>query len=240
MSDKKDFNDLSEVRNNVRDLFNYEKTPVIEDHVDRGDKSPASYRVFQGDITLNDVLKLAKFAVDKYVDNVLVKDNLDKAVNEAVTLSIGAFEDGKWQSKINHEMFDLICSKAKEMLTAKKVKDIMKDKPENNDLMKSASENTEVVESSEKGTITQLGVGGRTNDLPKGQVMKTLKEKAPQGAYGKLKKMITKGTPVVILASVIDSLDKAATQLEASGNLALASELDRVANTLENSDKEEE
>lgn len=224
--DKNVLEDHPEVTNNARSYFTYETTPVIEKSVNRGDVRQVGAKAY--DITTDDIIDLAKFAVSEYLDKGMLEDNRKAAVDSAVAMSIGSYDNGKWQSKINSSTEDIIIAEANKMIDDKVEKRVMAQDPHLNE----NNTNGQTVEKSaaSKGVVVKLKSGRPLKQSP-GQVSKAL-NKMPTRDRAGVRKLIQKGDTVV-LSTIIDRLDKVASNVQDMGHVKMAQALDTVANTLE-------
>lgn len=232
-----------EVDNNAQDYFFYEKEPVIEEVVNRGDsreKEPKAY-----DITDKDMDGLAKFALS-CLDKNLLEDNRVAAIDSAISLAIGSMDEGRWQGKVSGTTSGLIAELVDKKLTSKEEGKVMDKEGQNaqysnsvgqgsEETAKKASEEVEAAAAAKaappkKGVVVKLK-GGRPQEQTTGQTNKAI-SKMPSKDRAGMKKLIQKGN-TVILSSLTERLDKVASAVQIAGMEGLATQLDTVANTLE-------
>lgn len=214
---------LPEVTEDARDRFYYDKTPVIEKVVNRGD-ARTKFTPVAGDLTDKDIQDLARHAIT-IIDKTTYLEDPEAALKEAASLSVGSYSSGKWQDKLQPATMDLLVRNIEEMLTDKDVARIKaKDTQSTNKVDMTKKEAAQ--------SVVEFTPTGRMKKVTPTGVSKALKEK-PTPAKRGIRKMIGKGTPVIVLAQLIDNLDKVASQIEGMGNVDLATEVDKVANALE-------
>lgn len=227
-----------EVTNNAQDYFFYEKQPVIEEVVNRGDsreKEPKAY-----DITDKDMQALAKFALQN-VDKDLLEDNRVAAVNSAVSMAVGTMDEGKWQSKVSDKTSTLLAGLVDKLLKPSEEKKIEDSKNQNSDHTNTNGQVPEEVsktaaaapapEPPKKGVIVKLKPSGRAQPQSGGQTNRALSQMSGK-QRSTVKKMLNKGD-TVLLSSVVTRLDKVASSIQEAGMIELARSLDSVSNTLE-------
>jgi len=238
---KKDENILEqhpEVKNNAQDYFFYEKQPVIEEVVNRGDSREKETQAYE--ITDDDMEKLAKFALN-CVDKDLLEDNRVAAVNSAVSMAIGSMDEGKWQSKVSASTSTLLADMVDKLLTPSEEKKVEEKEDQNmeftnkngqtpDEMSKMAAEAAPVAPP-KKGVVVKLKPSGRAQQQSSGQTNKAVSQMSGR-QRATVKKMLSKGD-TVILSSILGQLDKVAGSIQDAGMEALAAKLDAVANTLE-------
>lgn len=229
-----------EVKNDAKDYFFYEKEPVIEEVVNRGDAREVTPKAYE--ITDKDMESLAKHAM-RYLEKDLLEDDRTAAINSAVSMAIGTMDEGAWEGKVNASTSNLLVGMVDKKLNAAAEKKVRDQKDQNSAGMgtKEASENEEPVEAGEsekvkpakpsKGVVVKLR--GKTSPQVQtpSQTTKSL-NKMPSRDRVNVKKLINRGDTVV-LSSVVSNLDSIASFLEEGSNIELAKSLDMVANTLE-------
>lgn len=229
-----------ELKNDAKDYFFYEKEPVIEEVVNRGDAREVTPKAYE--ITDKDMESLAKHAM-RYLEKDLLEHDRTAAINSAVSMAIGTMDDGAWEGKVNSNTSNLLVGMVDKKLNATAEKKVMDQKDQNSVGMgsKEASENEETVEAGEavkdkpakpsKGVVVKLR--GRTSPQTQSpsQVSRSL-NKMPSRDRVNVRKLINRGDTVV-LSSVVNNLDGIASFLEEGSNVELAKSLDMVSNTLE-------
>jgi len=214
---------IPEVDNNARDRFSYWKTPVIEESSNVGGDASNGAGLVAGDITEKDIKSIVDNALT-HVDKRTLEADREGAVFSAVLMAIGSLEDGKWQSKIGPEVFDLICRQTDKALTGKKESKIEKTKDQNEDTM--------AMSKSAAPKVTEVTDTGRVNSIPKAKVMKVL-QGVPARARAQVRNQMSGGGNIMLLASLVGCLDRIAGNLQEKGRNDLAEELDKVANAIE-------
>lgn len=215
-----------EVKDNAADYFTFEKTPIIEETVNRGDVRQMGPKAY--DITDDDIKDLAKFAIDANVDKNLLEANRTAAIESAVSMAIGSYDNGRWQGRVNSKTSDLIIGEAEKRLKSKQEKKIMKEEGANSELNNTNGQSSK--EAGDKGVVVKLK-GGKPRTQTQGQTNKAL-NKMPTRDRASIRKLINKGDTVV-LSSIIGRLDKVASEVQNKGLNKMALALDVVANTLE-------
>jgi hypothetical protein len=231
MADKKDqeLQNLPEVRQNASDYFTYEKTPIIQKSVNRGDSrevNPTQY-----EITDEDIQKLAKNAL-LFIDKRMLDTAKDQAVSSAVSMAIGNMQEGRWQGKVNADTMDLICGLASKMLTPKEEKKIEKKKDQNDEVQAmSHSTGKKAAEEVEAGKVQKVTPSGALKTVTPARALKdTELEGAP---LSRARKLVKGPGSVVILSAITAKMDDLADKLQKAGKEKMATEVDTVANTLE-------
>lgn len=226
-----------EVRNNAADYFTYEKTPIIEESVNRGD-SRAS-QVTQYDITDEDVKKIAKVAVN-LINKDLLESDRTAAIDSAVAEAIHTLDDSKWQSKVNTSTFIIIAEQTDKLLTAAKEDKIMSKSTQNEKVQDMAfthtsektaatvtkGPNNSVIKLEGKNKATQISESGKSSRMPAGKVRDLVMNMSPAQ-----RRKLQQGEKDA--SEVLADLDRIASALQEAGNEALASEIDKVSNTIE-------
>lgn len=215
---------IPEVDNNARDRFTYWKTPVIEESSNVGGDASNGAGLVAGDITEKDIKAIVDNALTQ-VDKRTLESDRTGAIFSAVLMSINSLDDGKWQSKVGPEVFDLICQQTDKALTGKKEDKIEKAKDQNEDVMAMAK-------SAAAPKVTEVTDTGRVKAVPKAKVMKVL-QGVPTRARAQVRNQMSGGGNIMLLASLVGCLDKVAGNLQAAGRNDLAEELDKVANAIE-------
>lgn len=232
-----------EVQNQTADLFYYQKTPVIEEVVNRGDARSYTPKAYE--ITPEDMEKLVNSAV-KDVDRFLLKEERDWALADALSKAIGSMDDGKWQGKVSSSTSKILLEMLDKALTKEMEKKSLDKGDQNETLMemaraagkesKTASENEpSSTEAAEKDAAKKLKVltpqGLKTS--PGGQATSVVpKSLAP--AFRRVQR--TSPEVVVVPVStkaVTASLDRLANTLQSKGMDPLAAQLDIIANTFD-------
>lgn len=215
-----------EATNSGEEFFNFEKNPIVEETVNRGDKrqyTPTAY-----EITDKDLEDLAKEAL-QYIEVDLLEDNRPAAISSAVSMAVGSMGEGRWQGKVSANTLRLIDELVDKKLTGKEEEDIHK-RVDQNKLYTNKSVETDVTpKQASKGVVVKLDKGRPQKQSP-GAANKTL-SKMPSRDRGAVKKMLQKGDTVV-LSSLINRMDKLAGAIQVS-DLKLAEQMDSITNTVE-------
>ena len=218
--------------NTTADIFTYQKTPVIEESVNRND--PQIPLLVAGDITAEDIDFLSNEAL-RNIDKHSLEFDRDSAVAEAVSMAISSADEGKWQSKVDSSTADIIVDEVNKKLTKKIESKIVNSEDQNDRVMnlqhlygKKAADGVSV--------LTQSGALQKASP----SAVNTTIQKQPSRARTQIRKMVSKGTPVVILSSLIKRLDGVADQLQSKNAMDHAAGIDSVTNTLEELSKEKE
>jgi hypothetical protein len=243
--DKGVLQDHPEVKDNAADMFFYEKQPVIEEAVNRGDSRQPGVNPY--DITDDDLEALAKFAV-KQIDKNLLMSSEQEAINDAVSMAIGSMDDGRWQGRVSSKTSDLIVGLVDKKLTASVAEKAVGTLGQNNDCTNDNGQKEKEAESMErhagekaekpqkkepkKAPMKIDPSTGQAKKVTPGNVVKEISGKKP-AERATLRKMIQKGESTVILSSLVARLDKVAASIEKAGQAKLAEQLDMVSNTLE-------
>lgn len=219
MADKNPLKDHPSVTNNAEGYFSYQTNPVIEKSVDRGDDPVET--VLAGDITSKDVAELVKAAIP-FLDRYLLEDDRDMALAAAVSMAIGTYQEGKWQSKIDSSTSDILIRELDKKVSKSVEKSVLNGKK------------SEVMAIETGKTATDVQVVSPSGNLQKAtpSIIRTKIQEQPSGVRSRVRRMVGKGTPLVVLASVIGRLDKAADFLQGR-EASLAESLDVVSNTLD-------
>jgi hypothetical protein len=217
---------LPEVSNDTKERFNYWKTPVLEGASNQGGDARQDFGLVAGDITQDDIKELVKHALT-LIDKRVLEQGRPEAIYDAALMAVNTFEEGKWQSKVNPGTLDLIMAQMDKGLSGNKEKKIEKSEDQNDKVMDMAPKTA-------TSDVSQLS-GGRVRKVPQAKVLRTIKENVAPGAMPAVRKELSSGTPLLVLASLMSRLDKVAGSLQEGGRNDLAEELDRVANTIDES-----
>lgn len=225
MANKKDkiLEQHPEVRESAKDYFNFETNPIIEEVVNRGDAREVNPN--PSDITGEDVKDLAKYAVE-LINKKTLEGDKKRALEEAVALSIGSKDNGKWQNKINTNTYDLILNETEKLFTAAKEKKVMSTQSLNDKEMNMSYGSKEA---GEKESADFVDIKGK-------KVSPGNKHKILKGMPGTQRALMRRHKgPVTIVepTKAVKKVEKAAQALEDLGNTKLAEQLDKVANTLD-------
>jgi hypothetical protein len=226
-----------EVRNNAADYFTFEKTPIIEESVNRGDARISP--VTQYDITDEDIKKIAKVAVN-LVNKDLLESDRTAAIDSAVAEAIHTVDASQWQHKVNTSTFILIADQTEKLLTAAKEDKIMS-KTTQNEKVQDMSTNTpsektaatvtkgpdnSVIRMDGKNKAVSISESGKASRLPAGKVRDLVMGMSPAQ-----RRKIQQGEKEA--SEVLAELDRIASALQGVGSESLASEIDKVSNTIE-------
>lgn len=227
-----------EVRNNAADYFTYEKTPIIEESVNRGDARTES--VNQYDITDEDIKKIAKVAVN-LVNKDLLESDRTAAIDSAVAEAIHTVDASQWQHKVNTSTFILIADQTEKLLTAAKEEKIMSKTTQNEKVQDMSSNipagktaaatvtngpDNSVIRLDGKNKAVSISESGKSSRLPAGKVRDLVMGMSPAQ-----RRQINKGEKDA--SEVLAELDRIASELQGAGNETLASEIDKVSNTID-------